>query len=129
MDEEKLKLMNAKFHSCLELEYSNPEYSRVHHITVPTFMLQTGRYTQAYEGEALNMLKNFLSHPDKIPSRSTIKAYNIQLSKLERKGNIFTKEPTKILDTTMTILDVRLDTPDHYYEDIIAWAKSVVEIF
>lgn len=129
MDKDKLKLMTEKFHSCLELEYSNFAYSRMHHISVPTFMLQTGRYTRAYEQEALDMLKGFLSNPDKMPNRSTIKVNNRRLSKLKRKGNIFTKEPTKILDTKMTILDVKLDTPEQYREGIVAWAKSVVESF
>lgn len=130
MNEEKIKLMNAKFHSCLELEYSNSEYARMHHITVLTFMLQTGRYTEHYEDGALSMLKDFLSDPDNIPSKSTIRANNIRLEKLKKsKGGIFTKEPTKVLDTKVTILDVRLDSPSHYRDDILAWAKSVVEKF
>ena len=126
--DDKLQFMKKKFDACLELEYSNPEYASMHHITVLAFMLQTGRYTPAYKEDALKMLKNFLSHPYKIPSKSTIKSYNLQLSRSKRKGNIFTKSSTKILETKMTILDVRLNTPDHYCEDVIAWAKSIIDI-
>ncbi len=118
--------MEDKFNDMLALEFSNPAYFKVHHISVPTFMLQTGRYTDAYREKAIALLKTFLKHPYNMPGAALVKEINVEFSSVKRNDNIFTKEAGTILESAFTVFDVRVDTPGHCCEDVIAWAKAVI---
>jgi hypothetical protein len=74
------------------------------------------------------MLKGFLSHPYDLPDDSSVKSINSELSSDKRTGNIFNNEGGAILDSKITIFDVRLDDPEQYCQDVIAWARAVVEV-
>lgn len=121
----KLKAWREKFDACLVLEFSNPAYFRAHHIFVMTFMLQTGRYTDAYRNEAISLLKEFLKCPQAAPTKSSLADINSNFSSDKRQTNIFRKEAGDILYTSMTILDVDTSTAEQYFKDVIAWAREV----
>jgi len=127
MEEEEIKKWDDKFALCLGMEFSNPEYFKVHHILVITFMLQTGRYTPTYQNEAMSLLKEFLSHPLEAPTRSAIDVINTKFSSQNRDNRIVKKEMGDGFDTNITILDIRTDTADNYCKDVIAWAKEVFD--
>ncbi len=121
-----LERIEEKFNAMLALEFSNRAYFSVHHISVPTFMLQTGRYAKPYREKARNMLEAFLAQPDELPRATTIKDINMEFSSAKRTDNIFNKKTGDILNSDFTIFDVRIDTPEHYRKDVVAWARAVV---
>ncbi len=118
-----------KFNICLALEFSTPEYFRVHHILVPTYHLQCGKYTSEIQPSVVNLLRDFLLHPDVQPSRSQIEEISRRFSSNKRNEKIFTEIGTQIISSAMSILDIRTDTPQQYCQDVLAWAHSVLKEF
>ena len=127
MEESKLKEWNDKFNLCLGIEFSNPEYFKVHHILVITFMLQTGRYAETYLNEAVSLLNEFLLHPLETPTKFKIDTINAKFSSHKRSGRIVREEAGDVIESNQTILDVRTDTAEHYRKDVVAWAETIIQ--
>ena len=115
-----------KFNTCLALEFSNPEYFKVHHILVPAYHLQSRKYAPEIQSSVIKLLAYFLAHPDVPPSHSQIEEINKRFSSNKREVHILAKGTVGVIPSEMTILNVRTDTAQHYCQDVVAWAHSVL---
>lgn len=124
---DKLQAWEDKFSACLGIELNDPQYFKVHHLLVLSYMLQSNRYTDAYLPEALGMLEAMLEGT-LVADRETISRLNAKYAAGTRTDRIF--KPAEIrddIDWTKTILDVRLDCAQQYRNDVTEWAGSVLE--
>lgn len=125
---DKLQAWEDKFNECLGIELNDPEYFKVHHLLVLTYMLQTNRYTDGYLREALVMLETILASTLVIDHKTTL-FLNRKYSSATRTGRIF--KPAKrrdVIDWNKTILDIRLDSAQHYQNDVSEWASHVLQV-
>ncbi len=113
-----------RYHACMELELTNPDYGAVHHLTVPAYMLQHPRQLSAEGWQAMRqILHQFLV--DRIsPARMR------QLLQPQMQNKSFSivqgepaAEPAWVW--RKTIMDVRLDDPPNYCAEVRAWAEAV----
>jgi hypothetical protein len=119
----------ARFNECLALEFSDPAYSAVHHLTVAAYMVQhSSKLTREGWLYERNLLKEFLVE-NKSPA--FIRKQNKDLvDNGKRAFKIKSTDGVPIIDKvtwTKTILDIRMDNADDYCEDVTAWARSVLE--
>jgi hypothetical protein len=116
-----------KYGVILALEFEQPAvFGAVHHITVNCYNLQ---HPDTFSEEALTWMRSALraiveedlSGPD--------------LLKLARKtftGDMHVKRRTPLAEVlpkikwSMTVTGIRIDSPEAYVEDIMAWAKSIL---
>lgn len=112
-----------KFHAFLVLDYAQPAYSEVHHLVVSTYMLQhPGQLSEAGWYNTHKLLTQFV-HEGKQPAqiRSDMKKQTIQINM--RQG-----APKKLeLVWSRTVDDVRVDSAEHYCEDVRVWAACVLQ--
>ena len=127
MNQEIIEQWYNKFNLCLGIDFSDPEYFKVHHILVMAFMIQTGRYTPDYYNEVMSLFKEFLLHPLETPDRLKVDIINKKFSSRDRDNNIIKKEFGDIIETNFTILDIRTNTADVYCQDVITWAKEIID--
>lgn len=114
-----------KFESMLALEFEDPEvFGAVHHITVICFNLQ---HPSAFSEEALAWMRSTLRAiveegltPAELRERSK-KQFNGRVNVLSKEQ----KAPEQA-EWSMTVMDVRTDGPEVYVEDVMAWAKAVI---
>ena len=111
----------------LALEFEQPAvFGAVHHITVICYNIQ---HPDAFSEEALEWMRSSLraiveenlSGPDLL--KRTRKTFPGAVPVKRRTPPV--EKPPGIM-WSMTVLDVRTDSPDAYIEDIKAWAKSVL---
>ena len=122
-------LCRARFDEFLSLEFSDPAYGQVHHLTVATYMLQHSsqltREGWIYERE---LLKAFLVE-NRSPSSVRHQSKRV-LDSGKRTFRIKSKDNKPVISKSSwsrTILDVRSDDPRLYCQDVTAWAKSVLD--
>jgi hypothetical protein len=122
-------LCQARFDEFLALEFSDMRYGAVHNLTVATYMLQhssrLSREGWLYERD---LLREFIVEK-KSPSliRQQIED-SVDSGKRTFKFKSKAGRPVINKSTwTKTILDVRIDNADVYCEDVIAWARSVLD--
>ena len=122
-------LCQSRFDEFLVLEFTDPGYGAVHHLTVATYMLQhSSKMTR--EGWLLEreLLREFLVE-NKAPSY--IRKQNKDLVDSGKRTFRFkSKDGVPVIDKTSwakTILNVRAENPEVYREDITAWARSALE--
>jgi hypothetical protein len=122
-------ICETRFHEFLVKEFEDPSYGAVHHLTVAAYMLQhSSKLTR--EGWLLEreLLKEFLVE-NKPPA--FIRKQNKDLvDSGKRKFKITSKDGVSVINKTTwtkTILDVRTENAQVYYEDVTAWARSVLE--
>jgi len=121
----KLKQWQNKYHGCLALEFSNPEYFEVHHLLVLTFMLQTNGYNKEYFLIARELLKSFLN------GSLTTNEFRKRFKSFEKNKNLNISSKdfgTEEFDWRLDILSLRIDTPEHYCQDVMNWAKDVLMV-
>jgi hypothetical protein len=115
-----------RFNASQAQEFTSSAYFPVHHLSVPCFMLQHGRYSRDGWSRARQMLVRFLNGltPEvaRHDSRKAVDGGNRMYS--------FTRGPKLVgvesITWTRTIADMRLDTAEHYCADVWAWAEQVV---
>lgn len=122
-------LCQSRFDEFLVLEFTDPGYGAVHHLTVATYMLQhSSRMTRPGWLHERELLREFLVE-NKPPSY--IRRQNKDLVDSGKRTFTFkSKDGKPVIDKTTwkkTIMDVRAEDAETYCKDITAWAKSVLE--
>ena len=122
-------LCQARFDEFLVLEFTDAGYGAVHHLTVAAYMVQhSSKMTREGWMYERDLLREFLVEK-KTPAmiRKQIKD-TVDSGKRTFKFKSKTGVPVIEKTTWMkTILDVRAENAEVYCEDIIAWARSVLE--
>jgi hypothetical protein len=96
--DKKEKLHKEIFEEALALEFSNPAYFAVHHLTVLSYYLQNNLYSDADSIDVYVLLADFCG-----------------------------KEAGSETAAMNTIADVRVDTPENYCSNVREWAITVIE--
>jgi hypothetical protein len=118
----------SRFHECLALEFQNPGYGAVHHLTVIAYTLQhSSQLTREGWLHQRELLRQFI-----VESKSPefIRQQNKDLDSGKRTFKIKSENGIPVIDKTTwakTILDIRLGNAREYREDVTAWAKAVLE--
>jgi len=122
-------LCQTRFDEFLVLEFTDPGYGIVHHLTVATYMLQhSSKLTREGWLYERGLLRDFIIEK-KSPAtiRKQIKD-NVDSGKRTFKFKSKTGAPVINKTTwTKTILDVRTENAEVYCADIHAWARVVLE--
>lgn len=126
MTTSELKEWQEKFYACLALEFSDQSYFKVHHIMVPTFLIQAGKYSRPYAERIILLLTEFLDDPNRPPAVEWIKEIHAQLSSNVRTDRLLIEGVGEVVHADQSILDVRTDTAEHYCTDVVQWSKSVL---
>ena len=131
MEKEKLlKAWNDKFNEILGIEYSNPDYFKVHHLLVLTFMIQTDAYSEEYLPNARELLKRFNTGESPAVFQSEVK-YSKYFNLKDKNKKIRKDEAGRRIDKykwNKTIMNVRIDSATNYCSDVTLWAKDVEAI-
>ena len=123
------QLCQARFDEFLILEFTDAGYGAVHHLTVAAFMVQhSSRMTREGWQYERDLLREFLVEK-KTPAmiRRQIKD---TVDSGKRTFKFKSKNGVPVIHKTTwqkTILDIRAENAEVYCEDIIAWARSVLE--
>ncbi len=118
----------ARFNECLAREFEDPRYGRVHNLTVSTYMLQhSSKLTREgwlYERDLLREFSISGRSPESIRSER-----RDSLDSGSRAFKIKSKTGVPVIPHTRwarTVLDIRLDDPGQYCEDVVAWASATL---
>lgn len=118
----------ARFDEFLALEFTDPGYGAVHHLTVAAYQLQhSSRLTRAGWLELRALLRAFLienKSPAFIRQNSRDKVDSGQ-----RQFKIKSKTEQPVIGKTTwtkTILEVRAENAEVYCADVTEWAKSAL---
>jgi len=118
-----------RFDEFLALEFTDPGYFAVHHLTVAAFMLQhssrLSREGWLYQRE---QLRAFLV--ENIPPDAVGRRTRQRMDRGARNFNFTSRNGLAVIPTLAwrkTILNVRSDNADIYVRDIAAWAKTAFE--
>jgi len=119
----------TRFDSFLALEFTDPAFGAVHHLTVTAYMLQhSSQLTREGWLHERELLREFLVE-NKPPS--FIRKQNKDLvDSGKRTFKIKSRTGERIIQRsawTKTILDVRSENAELYCADVTAWARSVLE--
>lgn len=119
----------SRFDEFLALEFSDPNYGAVHHLTVAAYMLQhSSRLTREGWLEMRGLLREFLVE-NKAPA--TIRQQNrARVDSGKRQFKIKSKSGQPVIAKTswaQTICDVHAETAETYCAEITAWARSVLD--
>ncbi len=116
------------FDECLAREFEDARYGRVHNLTVSSYMLQhsskLSREGWLYERD---LLREFLlggKSPEEIR-----KERQAVLDSGNRTFRLKSKDGQPVIPArrwNKTVLDVRMDDPATYCEDVIAWASATL---
>jgi hypothetical protein len=122
-------LCQSHFDEFLVLEFTDPGYGAVHHLTVATYMLQhSSQLTREGWLYERDLLREFLVE-NKSPA--FIRKQNkdkVDSGKRDFKIKSKTGQPVISKTTwTKTILDVRAENADIYCADVTVWAKSALD--
>ena len=122
-------ICQTRFDEFLVLEFTDPGYGAVHHLTVAAYMVQhSSKLTREGWLHERGLLREFLVEK-KLPS--FIRKQNKDLvDSGKRKFKIKSTTGIPVIDKstwTKTILDVHAENAEVYYEDINGWARSVLE--
>ena len=119
---------DARYNECLALEFSDPGYGAVHHLTVATYMLQhSSKLTREGWLEMRQLLHEFL---DESKSPATIRKQNKdKVDSGKRQFKIKSKTGERIIaksSWTKTICDVCTEDGERYCADVTEWARAVL---
>jgi len=122
-------LCQSRFDEFLVLEFTDPAYGAVHHLTVATYMLQhSSKLTREGLLQERELLREFLVE-NKPPAY--IRKQNKDLVDSGKRTFKFKSKDEKpvISKSTWkkTILDIRAENADEYCEDITNWARASLE--
>jgi hypothetical protein len=109
-------------------ELAAPEYYAVHHLSVPTWMLQHNEYSRRGWLEVRRLLSELIRDgltPEVARRRQQGAFFG------SRKGWSITRGPklaeVDAIEWSWTVADLRSDSAEHYREDVHRWAASVLE--
>jgi len=122
-------LCQTRFDEFLILEFTDAGYGAVHHLTIATYMVQhSSKLTREGWLFERDLLREFLVE-NKPPA--FIRKQNKDLvDSGKRKFKIKSRDGLPVINKTTwakTILDVRTEDAEIYCDDVIAWARSVLE--
>jgi len=122
-------LCQTRFDECLVLEFTEAAYGAVHHLTVAAYMVQhSSQLTREGWLHERDLLREFLVE-NKPPT--FIRQQNKKLvDSGKRTFRIKSKDGKPVIRQTTwtkTILDIRMEDAEAYCEDVMTWAKSVLE--
>jgi hypothetical protein len=116
------------FNLCLALEFQHPDtFGSVHHLTIPSYMLQHNLYSRAGWLEARQMLVRFLREGI-APTELRIQYRSIMYNG-NRSWNLINGPKLAEFNKTIwtrTIADLRLEDPVTYSTDVRLWAQSIL---
>lgn len=107
-------------------ELEDPTYGAVHHLSVPSYMLQHNAYSREGWLGARALLAGFVSGDTPSAAR---RRHRRDVDSGRRTWSVTRGEKLAGVDAitwTRTIADARLDTAEHYCADVHAWAASVI---
>lgn len=117
----------ARFHEFLALEYADPAYGAVHHLTVPAYMVQ---HSSNLSGEGWlferELLRRFLIEGASASRLRRELAPHLDSGR--RTFRIKSSDARPLFDPPAwqkTIMDVRHHEPEIYCLDVAAWARAV----
>ncbi len=117
-----------RFHECLAKEFEDPAYGKVHNLTVSTYMLQhSSNLTREGWLCERDLLREFLV--GEVSPEEIRKERKDAVDSGKRTFKIKSKTGLPIIPRTewaKIILDVRLDTPEKYCQDVIVWANATL---
>ncbi len=113
-----------KFHQCLDKEFANPHYFAVHDLLVISYMIQCDAYNDDIKERVYSILKEFNNsrNPNEIMKNRKKWFENIPIRKQSNCMNNYANR------WKTTIMDIRIDTPENYCNDVKKWAKEIEEI-
>ncbi len=118
----------TRFNECLAREFENPRYGRVHNLTVSTYMLQhSSKLTRDGWLYERDLLREFI-----ISGRSPESIRSERRDSLDSGSRLFkikSKTGLPVIPQThwaRTVMNVRLDDPLQYCEDVVAWASATL---
>ena len=118
----------ARFNDCLAREFEQPAYGKVHHLTVSTYTLQHSskltRHGWLYERD---LLREFLVD-NKSPEQIRKEKRDV-VDNGKRTFKIRSRTGLPVIPRiqwSKTVLDVSLESPEAYCEDVAAWARATL---
>lgn len=119
----------TRFDSFLALEFTDPAFGAVHHLTVTAYMLQhSSQLTREGWLHERELLRAFLVE-NKSPAFIRKQSKDL-VDSGKRTFKIKSRDGKPVIDKTKwakTILDVRTENAEVYCEDVSAWAMAVLE--
>lgn len=118
----------ARYHECLALEFGDPGYGAVHHLTVAAYMLQhSSKLTRTGWLEMRQLLHAFLvENQAPVAIRQQNKD---RLNSGKRQFQIKSKTGERIIaksSWTKTICDVCTEDAERYRADVAEWARAAL---
>ena len=108
-------------------EMEQPARFPVHHLSVPSYMLQHNVYSREGWLHTRELLRRFVE--DGLPPTEARRQGSRQVDSGHRTWSV-TRGPklpgVELIHWTVTVADVRLDSPEHYCADVRRWAASVL---
>jgi hypothetical protein len=122
-------LCHSRFDEFLVLEFTDPGYGAVHHLTVTAYMVQhSSKLTREGWLFERNLLREFLV--ENKPPAYIRKQNKEVVDSGKRNFKIKSRDGKPVIGKSTwskTILDVRAENAEIYCEDITVWATSVLE--
>ncbi|MGH2446231.1 MAG: DUF5946 family protein [Candidatus Limnocylindria bacterium] len=112
----------GRFDHALALEFTDPEYGTVHHLTVAAFMLQHDRYSHAGWLAARSLLSDFV-HGHLQPQDARGRSRQTDASIARPAGFRGFGE----IRWTRTIAEIGFEDAAKYRQGVRAWAASVLD--
>jgi hypothetical protein len=117
-----------RFSASQFLELERPAYYTVHHLCVPSYMLQHNAYSRAGWISVRELVRHFV-FDGLTPAMARERLRDLPGGSL--KNWSYTKGPgppgVEDIAWSMTIADIRLDTADSYCTDVRAWARQIID--
>jgi hypothetical protein len=117
-----------RFNTIQIKELDDTEYYKVHHLSVPCFMLQHNNYSKKGWIEVYKLLEQFVNNGLK-PEFAKVMIQN-KFKYLKRNWSITKGE--KLIEIgqikwRFTITDIKYNTAEEYCNSITKWAKNIIE--
>jgi hypothetical protein len=117
-----------RFNELLILEFTDPGYGSVHHLTVSAYMLQhSSKLTKEGWLYERALLREFVD--GKAPAQVRTERMD-EVDSGRRTFRIKSRSGKPVIpptDWTRTILDVRSETAEHYCQDVAMWSRAVLD--
>lgn len=110
------------------LEGNDPAYYAVHHLSVPAYYLQHNMYSREGWLAVHKLLREFVF--EGLAPQDARQKYKHAVDSGKRTFNIVRGEKLPGVEQIawgLTVADMRLDTAEHYCEDVRRWARQVCE--
>jgi hypothetical protein len=117
----------AKFHECLILDFTDPDYGMVHHLTVGAYMLQHNSYTDETAPQMASFVLRHLETPPDDQTKREIRRQADGNRRITRRGAAPPVSPNG--GWPRSIADVDLESGHSYQTTVRAWAESVARVW